>query len=243
MKKGLCQGDPISPSLFIIVVEALHLLLKRVEELEWIEGDGHSVLFWEELWCGEAPLRVSFPRLYGLVKEKGLTVATVFGNGDSSNIDWDFVFSRYLLERELPYLSSIKKLVEDIKLGFNSSDKIIWMQDKTLSTCLLPADLPQNSGLSFVSGGILSGQMDRSGKISLVHNVRSNYLEPLSISASPPSVVLEWFPPEAGAVKFNVDGACNSIAVGCGGVLRNCLGDVKALFPDQWIIKELILRN
>ncbi|KAL4298076.1 hypothetical protein GQ457_12G029180 [Hibiscus cannabinus] len=93
-------------------------------------------------------------------------------------------FSRNLLERELPHLSSIKKLVEDIKLDFNSSDKIIWMQDK-----------------------VASGY----------HKMRK-FLK--SIFASPLSALLEWFPPEAGTVKFNVDGACNSTAVECGGVLR-----------------------
>ncbi|KAL4297388.1 hypothetical protein GQ457_12G029290 [Hibiscus cannabinus] len=51
-----------------------------------------------------------------------------------------------------------------------------------------------------------------------------------SISATPLSALLEWFPPEAGAIKFNVDGACNSTSAGCGCVLRNILGDVKTLF-------------
>ncbi|KAK8676714.1 hypothetical protein V6N13_142284 [Hibiscus sabdariffa] len=93
----------------------------------WKLGNGQSILFWEDLWCDVAPLRISFPRLYRLVKAKGQTIAAVVGVGDFSNIVWDSVFSRKLLEREQKFLSSIKECLATKNLDYNSSDKIIWM--------------------------------------------------------------------------------------------------------------------
>ncbi|KAL4346396.1 hypothetical protein GQ457_17G004770 [Hibiscus cannabinus] len=41
---------------------------------------------------------------------------------------------------------------------------------------------------------------------------------------------VDWNPPAEGSMKFNVDGAFNLECAGCGGVLRNCNGDVRAMF-------------
>ena len=42
-KKGLHQGDPISPILFSIVVDMLALLFKRAKDEEQIMEGGHPV--------------------------------------------------------------------------------------------------------------------------------------------------------------------------------------------------------
>ena len=38
---------------------------------------GHQVSFWEDLWMGDKPFKVTFPSLYNLVRNKGATVAHV----------------------------------------------------------------------------------------------------------------------------------------------------------------------
>ena len=38
-------------------------------------GDGSKVRFWEDWWCGEAPLCSSFPSLYSMTSSKWARVA------------------------------------------------------------------------------------------------------------------------------------------------------------------------
>ena len=40
-------------------------------------GDGSRIRFWEDRWCGENPLCVSFPTLYVVATSKGTTIGEV----------------------------------------------------------------------------------------------------------------------------------------------------------------------
>ena len=52
-------------------------------------GDGYGIKFWEEVWCGETPLCVSFPSLYALAVLKGAMVSKLWeisrGDGVSNS--------------------------------------------------------------------------------------------------------------------------------------------------------------
>lgn len=63
-------------------------------------GDGKSVLFWEDVWCGDQPLKVDFSRLFKLAKAKNSLVFEVARNNSFVEVQWDNVFSRLLLDRE-----------------------------------------------------------------------------------------------------------------------------------------------
>ena len=57
-------------------------------------GIRHKVRFWEDVWCGEAPLCSSFPSLYEVGSLKGAKVADLWevtGTGGG----WNFRFERY----------------------------------------------------------------------------------------------------------------------------------------------------
>ena len=62
-------------------------------------GDGRRVRFWEDRWCGDDALSVSFPSLYVLVASKEAWVAEVWDSSREKG-GWNPRFSgRFMIER------------------------------------------------------------------------------------------------------------------------------------------------
>jgi hypothetical protein len=57
------------------LIEVKHILYSCCER---ILGDGCKTRFWEDVWVGEKPMCVVFPRLYNLTCTHEITVAKVF---------------------------------------------------------------------------------------------------------------------------------------------------------------------
>ncbi|KAK8701947.1 hypothetical protein V6N13_020322 [Hibiscus sabdariffa] len=70
------------------------------DSFKWRLGNGRVALFWEDWWCGNKPLRCSFPRLYKLSSAKGRTMFEVVKGKSLFNIEWKDMFTRPLLDRE-----------------------------------------------------------------------------------------------------------------------------------------------
>ena len=43
LKRGVCQGDPLSPSLFTIVLELLALFIRNNDQIKGIAVDGNEI--------------------------------------------------------------------------------------------------------------------------------------------------------------------------------------------------------
>nr|GEW11214.1 RNA-directed DNA polymerase, eukaryota [Tanacetum cinerariifolium] len=113
-----------SPNLWVRVVKTLHGtnggITKDVKKI----GNRASYRFWEDIWCGNQPLKVQFPRIFQLELEKNCFIADRIGSAD-----WHDVFRRPPRRGAgLSQLNDLLSLTQDVVLS-NSSDSWIWSVD------------------------------------------------------------------------------------------------------------------
>ena len=59
----------------------------------FVVGNGQTVKFWKDRWCGAAPFRVSFPTLFSLAISKDAWVKDVWSSTEGGG-SWSLHFSR-----------------------------------------------------------------------------------------------------------------------------------------------------
>lgn len=110
----------------------------KLEEMsKWIEietfrleiGNGKSILFCKDIWCGNRPLKVVFPRMFRLAIVNNIVVKDVARNKGFEEVYWRDVFLRKLLHREVSMLNNLKTLVGSFELDPGVEDRIIWIHD------------------------------------------------------------------------------------------------------------------
>ena len=102
----------------VIVRSVSQLQLKGIDLLASCNrslGDGKSVVFWEEYWCGDRPLKELFPRVYALDRDKRCTVAQRV-----NIIDWNNVLRRNPRGGvESSQFDDMKALISNVELSDN----------------------------------------------------------------------------------------------------------------------------
>ncbi|GJW82405.1 RNA-directed DNA polymerase, eukaryota, reverse transcriptase zinc-binding domain protein [Tanacetum coccineum] len=106
-----------------------HLQAKDIELLALCGrslGDGNSISYWGDKWCGTRPLKDSFPRVYALDDNKLCMVAQCI------NIeDWSFVLRRPPRGGAKSYqLDELIQFTQDVVLS-DSTDAWTWELDKS----------------------------------------------------------------------------------------------------------------
>ncbi|KAA3453163.1 TSL-kinase interacting protein 1-like [Gossypium australe] len=100
------------------------------ESFRWLVGNGNLIIFWEDIWCGDRPLRVEFPRLFRLALNKSGLVKEFLSLNGFKEINWAEFFSRSLLDREIIMVSRLKEVVSCLVLIPKEEDRLIWIHDK-----------------------------------------------------------------------------------------------------------------
>ncbi|MBA0854403.1 hypothetical protein Goshw_030035 [Gossypium schwendimanii] len=99
------------------------------ESFRWLVGNGNTIMFWEDIWCGERPLIVEFPRLFHLVNNKKGLVKDFLNSNGFNKVNWVDFFIRPLLDRELNMLNRLKEVVSSKVLLPEEEDRLIWIHD------------------------------------------------------------------------------------------------------------------
>ena len=91
-------------------------------------GDGTNTLFWHDRWLGDVPFSRRFSRLFDLVVEKSITVASMFAHGwEEGGEAWRWRRRLWVWEEDM--LEECRCLLNNIFLQHSVSDRWIWQPD------------------------------------------------------------------------------------------------------------------
>jgi hypothetical protein len=92
-------------------------------------GDGSKIRFWDDTWCGESPLKVAFPALFVIAREKNAFVADHL-DYSSGSLQWDVSFIRAAHDWELDTMASFFTLLYSIRGRRAGVDKLWWIPSR-----------------------------------------------------------------------------------------------------------------
>ena len=92
-------------------------------------GDGSRVKFWQDRWCGESPLAVSYPDLFRFCRNKEASVVELM-KSPNGVLFWDVSFFRGVHVRELAALSSFMETIYSSSIRGFGEDKMCWIPSK-----------------------------------------------------------------------------------------------------------------
>uniref|UniRef100_A0A2N9GD32 Reverse transcriptase domain-containing protein n=1 Tax=Fagus sylvatica TaxID=28930 RepID=A0A2N9GD32_FAGSY len=84
---------------------------------------GDKVQFWHDTWCSDLPLKVLYPELFSIARDKDTSVAALmsFSNG---TLHWDVSFSRNVQDWELESLVAFMELIYSRTLDGTGQDQL-----------------------------------------------------------------------------------------------------------------------
>ena len=111
------------------VAKGLGCISKETEQLKngsvFELGDGCKIKFWEDVWCGETQLCVSFPFLYALVVSKGAMVLELWEMFGGDGV-WNSRFNRGFNDWELESVQIFFGFLNSKKGNPQKRDNIVW---------------------------------------------------------------------------------------------------------------------
>jgi hypothetical protein len=91
----------------------------------FLVNNGKSVIFWEDVWEGEVPLKLIFPKLYEYSGEQNCLVSECWDSGE-----WVMDFARPLSQNEARQWDSLLVLLQNIHI-IDSNDSVKWVLEKS----------------------------------------------------------------------------------------------------------------
>ncbi|XP_057982289.1 uncharacterized protein LOC131167502 [Malania oleifera] len=92
-------------------------------------GNGSNVKFWQDHWCGETSLAVSYPDLYRFCRDKEASVAELM-KFDNGVLFWDVSFFKGMHLRALEALTSFMDTICGALVKGSGENKMCWKSDR-----------------------------------------------------------------------------------------------------------------
>ena len=89
----------------------------------WKVGNGESIRFWEDKWCGQASLATQFWDLYSIATEHNVTIQNVW-----DDIDLKINFRRCFSQDMMQSRNALFGCIKTIPLS-DALDKLVWNYD------------------------------------------------------------------------------------------------------------------
>ncbi|WJZ91178.1 hypothetical protein VitviT2T_010276 [Vitis vinifera] len=90
----------------------------------YVVGNRERIRFWEDLWWGDQPLRIQYPRLFRVVMDKNISISSVLG--PSRPFSWNLNFRRNLSDSEIEDLEGLMWSLDDLHLSPSVPDARLW---------------------------------------------------------------------------------------------------------------------
>ncbi|RVW20057.1 LINE-1 retrotransposable element ORF2 protein, partial [Vitis vinifera] len=87
-------------------------------------GNGDRIRFWDDLWWGEQPLGVQYPRLLRVVTDKNAPISSILGY--TRPFSWNFTFRRNLSDSEIEDLEGLMQSFDRLHISSSVPDKRSW---------------------------------------------------------------------------------------------------------------------
>ena len=81
----------------------------------FVVGDGDRIRFWEDLWWGDQPLGVQYPRLLRVVTDKNTLISSILGS--TRPFSWNFNFRRNLSDSEIVDLEGLMRSLDHLHIS------------------------------------------------------------------------------------------------------------------------------
>ena len=110
-------------------------------------GTGDSVQFWHHNWCSSLPLKLLYPELFSIARDREASVAALLSTRNGA-LHWDINFLRNIQDWELESLCSFMDVVYSLRIDGTGVDKFCWNSSVSLGfsvksyyRCLSPPPL------------------------------------------------------------------------------------------------------
>ena len=90
----------------------------------FVVGDGDRNQLWEDLWWGDQPLGVQYPRLLSVVIDKNTPISSILGS--THPFSWNFNFRRNLSDSEIEDLEGLMWSLDRLHISPLVPDKRSW---------------------------------------------------------------------------------------------------------------------